>query len=298
MAVSRPGGLAQESGRPQSAARSVALASRWLPQRPRRTVCGRFAPRVVTLARQQARFVRIEFAGNGALSLGRPIRSLSVIDSSRPAVDLALRQPVDASRAEGCGAVVDGNPCTRWSPTPRDTCSWISVDLGGPQWFDQICLVSDLDTRDVRLRIRVSADNAHWSEPETADDPFPALRVDLGAALPPCPGGPCEPLHTQLDLETWQVYAVNHTAHRLTAASITVRIYEPFGGQVSHCEQRELVIEPLSTAPALSAPRPAGLPPTHLLSLELRDADGALLSEHNRWRYQPVSAVRSARIAW
>ncbi|MBS2965685.1 discoidin domain-containing protein [Actinocrinis puniceicyclus] len=269
---------------PAEAARSAADTA--VPSRGRRVLRGVAAPRIVTFARQRARYIRVTLAPQGAEGDPLCIRTLSVTDSSRPTVDLAVRRPVSGSGA-GCAAVVDGNPGTRWSPAARDPSPWLRIDLGESMSFDRVCLMPDRDgVLDGPVRVAVCADGVRWTEPETVDDPFAPQRADFGAALPQCPGGYCEPLHTQLDGATWQVYAVNHTAMRVTAASVVARVYEPFGGLLNHAEHHGITIEPLSIAPSLVVPWPRYLPVTHLLSLELHDADGALLSEHNHWRYQ------------
>lgn len=246
------------------------------------------APRIIAFARQQARFVRVTIESSGDAGPRASIRTLSVLDSSSPTVDLALRKRATASShvsvrsaedPDGAGSAVDGNPCTRWTPAAGDSRPWIQLDLGGLASFDHLCLVSDiLHLRSIAVFVSVSADGETWTEPATAEDPFTALRIDLAAAAPPCPSA-CEPVHVHVDPRTWQALAVNHTAQRITGARLTARVYEPFGRQLSHIEQQDLVIEPLSVAPGFVVARPAYLPPTHLLSLQLHDAAGTLLSE-------------------
>jgi len=265
------------------------------------------APRIVTFARQQARYVRVTIEPTGLAGSRVSIRTLSVIDGSRPAIDLALRKPVTASSAapapahsatdnpKAAASAVDGNPVTHWSPAANDERPWIQLDLGESEFFDQLCVVSNaLDADDLAIRVSVSQDCELWTEPEPAEDPLCALRIDFGTRVPPC-SADCGPLHVQPDTETWQIYAVNHTAVRVTGASLCARIYEPFGEQLSHIEQQNVTIEPLSAAPGFVVSRPAYFPPTHLVSLQLHDADGALLSEHNCWRYR-VEAHASKRI--
>ncbi len=253
------------------------------------------APHILTFARRQARYLRVETEPAGVAGPPPSIRTLSITDSSSPTVDLALRKHATASSAAdeagGPAGAVDGNPCTRWSPAVRDERPWIRLDLGESASFDQVRIVPDRPRGgEFAVRLAVSPDGKTWAEPDAADDPLMALRIDLGASLPPCPGGDCEPLHVQADSATWQVFAVNHTAQRVTGAALTARIYEPFGKQLSQIEQRDLLIEPLSVAPGFVVSWPAYYPQTHLISLQLHDADGTLLSEDNRWRYRDGSA--------
>lgn len=289
----------------EASASTVAIAESapgpYVLRRPRgATRFGRAArPQIRTFTRQQARYVRITAESAGIIGPRIPIRTLSVRDGSAPALDLALCKQATASSAlddaSAAGCAVDGNPCTRWLPAARDERPWLRLDLGAAEFFDQVCVVPEPQLHDAAIpgavqpgfRVEVSTDGVIWTHPEPgpdgadAADAFAAPRIDLGAKLPPCPGGDCEPLHVQADPATWQVFAVNHTAHRVTKASLTARIYEPFGRQSGHIEQQGLVIEPLSVAPGFVVPWQAYLPHTHLLSIQLHDADGALLSEHN-----------------
>lgn len=271
-------------------------------------------PQVIRFARRQARHVRVTAAPvrlNGATAtedgiLDFAIRTLSITDCAAPTTDLALGKGAAASsyavgpgfsEAHGPSSAVDGNPCTDWSPAAGDVSPWIQIDLGESVSFDQVRIVSpwqpSFDARRrhaSRPRVSVSPDGETWTELAAQyddDDPFTALRIELGAALPPCPGGECEPLHVQMDPATWQVFAVNHTALRVVEAGLTALVYDPFGTQLNEIEQRGVTIEPLSVAPGFVVAWPGYFPRTHLLSVRLHDADGALLCERNRWRYRP-----------
>lgn len=261
-------------------------------------------PRIVTFPRQQARYVRLSLEPAGPAISPASIRALSVLDGSAPTIDLALRKQVIASSTApgrsiadnpaGPAGAVDGNPCTRWLPAPDDDRPWIQLDLGDSVSFEQVCVASDApDLSDFALRVAVSDDGQTWRDLETVDELFTGLRIDLGVTVPPCCAD-CPPLHVQADPATWQIFAVNHTAVPIVAASISARIYEPFGKQLSHIEQQDVNIEPLSVAPGFVVSRPAYFPPTHLLSLQLHDADGALLSEHNCWRYRAEESPHGA----
>ncbi|HEU5356261.1 MAG TPA: discoidin domain-containing protein [Actinocrinis sp.] len=241
-------------------------------------------PHIVTFPRQRARYVRVALEPTGHLATPHAsVRTLSVVDASVPTVDLALGKRVIASCAATTpSSAVDGNPCTRWSPAPHDDRPWIQLDLGDSACFDHVCVALDATDPGLALRVTVSDDGAQWTEPEASDDLFTGLRIDLGATVPPC-SADCEPLHVQVDPTTWQVYAVNHTAMPVAGASISARIYEPFGKQLNHIEQQDLVVEPLSVAAGFVISRPVYSPPTYLVHLQLHDADGSLLSERDCW---------------
>lgn len=306
MAVSRPGfqfagatllatGTAEADAVEGNTVRPVVFAERpaFVPRA--RVPRAGTAPRIVTFPRQRARHVRVTLELTGAAALPVSIRTLSVVDGSAPTTDLALRKHVIGSSTTAASAV-DGNPCTRWSPVPHDDRPWIQLDLGDSVSFDQICVRSDgPDTGGLAFRVAVSDNGQQWTDLEMVEDLFTGLRIDLGATVPPC-SADCPPLHVQADPATWQVFAVNHTAVPIAGASISARIYEPFGKQLSHIEQQAVVIEPLSVAAGFVVSRPAHFPSTHLISLLLHDSDGALLSEHNCWRYRTEESPRGTAL--
>jgi hypothetical protein len=259
-------------------------------------------PRIVTFAPRRARYVRVALEPRGLETSGVSIRTLSVADSSAPAIDLALRKHVAASSVAlrhstkdnpaVPASAVDGNPGTGWAPAPNDDRPWLQLDLGESASFDQVCIVLNAhDPSGLALRISVSDDGAQWIEPASAEDLFLGSRIDVGATVPPC-SADCQPLHVQADPATWQVYAVNHTAVPILGASLSARIYEPFGRQLSHIEQQDMLLEPLSVAAGFVVARPAYFPPAHLVSLQLHDAGGVLLSERNCWRYRAEESPR------
>lgn len=279
---------------------------------------------VIRFARQTARHVRLVAAQPGPAAeavdrtrSGFGIRTLSITDSSSPTLDLALRKRAIASSSADDDAhsplsAVDGNPCTGWSPAAGDDDPWIRLDLAESASFDQVCVVSswpaDLGTglcSSACPRVAVSPDGEHWTEPDPVEDPLigldagplgiERLSVELGATLPSCQGTDCRPLHVQADPATWQVFAVNHTALRVCDATLTALVYDPFGAQLDHIEQRGLTIAPLSAAPGFIVAWPGYFPRAHLLSLRLHETDGTLLSEANCWRYGPDRSARTAR---
>jgi hypothetical protein len=124
----------------------------------------------------------------------------------------------------------------------------------------------------------------HSTVRQTGDDDFDVNGAYYGARKG------CEPLHVQAHPTTWQVMAANHTAGRVTGASITAKLYDLFGRQLSHIEQQGLNIAPSSAAPAFTVSWPASPSPLHLLRLELYDGDGELLSENTYWRWHYAAA--------
>ncbi|HEV3173039.1 MAG TPA: hypothetical protein VGZ32_22020 [Actinocrinis sp.] len=101
----------------------------------------------------------------------------------------------------------------------------------------------------------------------------------------------CEALHVQVNPTTWQVLAANHTTDKLIDATITAKVYDPGGRQLSHVEQQGVDITPSSAAPAFAISWPSA-PPFQVVRLELRDGDGVLLSENAYWRYSALQSPR------
>jgi Exo-beta-D-glucosaminidase Ig-fold domain len=100
-----------------------------------------------------------------------------------------------------------------------------------------------------------------------------------------------EPLHVQVHPTTWHALAANHTASKVIDATITAKVYEPGGRQLCHIEQQGVDIAPSSAAPAFAVRWPSA-PPFQLARLELRDRDGALLSENAYWRHSAPQSPR------
>ena len=95
----------------------------------------------------------------------------------------------------------------------------------------------------------------------------------------------CEPQHVQADPGTWQVLAANHTPRPLSRATVTARLHDLSGRQLGDTQQQSVDVAPSATAPAFTVGWTSALPALHLLRLELRDQQGALLSENTYWRY-------------
>ncbi len=101
----------------------------------------------------------------------------------------------------------------------------------------------------------------------------------------------CEPLHIQVHPATWHVLAANHTTSKVIDATITAKVYDSGGRQFCHIEQQGVDIAPSSAAPGFAVSWPSA-PPFQLVRLELRDGDGALLSENAYWRYSALQSLR------
>ncbi|SEC50484.1 Glycosyl hydrolases family 2, sugar binding domain [Streptomyces sp. 3213] len=137
----------------------------------------------VTFDRQQARYVRVTCLTR-ATSWGSSLWTLSVRDSARASVDLALHAPADASSTDGDdhdpAHATDGDPGTRWSSAYEDD-QWIRVDLGSAQSFDQVDLVWEQAYAKTFV-VQVSADNATWTDAVAVDNSAVPLPFNNGNA--------------------------------------------------------------------------------------------------------------------
>ena len=125
----------------------------------------------VTFDRRQARYVRVKCLTR-ATSWGSSLWTLSVRDSARSSVDLALHAPADASSTDGddhgAACATDGDPGTRWSSAYADD-QWIRVDLGSAQSFDRVDLVWEQAYAKTFV-VQVSTDNATWTDAASVDN--------------------------------------------------------------------------------------------------------------------------------
>lgn len=137
----------------------------------------------VTFDRQQARYVRIKCLTR-ASGWGNSLWTLTVSDSTRPSVDLALHAPADASTKDGDdhgpANVTDGDPATRWSSAYEDD-QWIRVDLGSPQSFDRVDLTWEQAYAKTYL-VQVSSDDADWTDVASVDNSAVPLPFNNGNA--------------------------------------------------------------------------------------------------------------------
>jgi hypothetical protein len=93
----------------------------------------------------------------------------------------------------------------------------------------------------------------------------------------------CEPIHVQLDLSNYQVDVVNTTTTPLSGLLVTADVYTLDSKRVAHAEERKDIaadIEISSVKLDLAAQLQAGMV---LVTLELHDASGKLLSDNFYW---------------
>ncbi|MEU9963465.1 discoidin domain-containing protein [Streptomyces malaysiensis] len=125
----------------------------------------------VTFERQQARHVRIKCLTR-ATSWGNSLWALSVGDSARPGVDLALHAAAEASSTDqdghGPANVTDGDAGTRWSSDFADD-QWIRVDLGSTQSFDRVDLTWEQAYAKTFV-VQVSTDGSDWIDAKSVDN--------------------------------------------------------------------------------------------------------------------------------
>jgi hypothetical protein len=147
------------------------------------TASGDACTQTVAFDRQQARHVRIRCLTR-ATSWGSSLWTLTVGDSARPGLDLALHAPAEASSTDqadhAAGNVTDGDAGTRWSSAYEDD-QWIRVDLGSTQSFDRV----DLTWEQAYARtfvVQVSADGSDWTDVRSVDNGAVPLPFTNGNA--------------------------------------------------------------------------------------------------------------------
>ena len=96
----------------------------------------------------------------------------------------------------------------------------------------------------------------------------------------------CEPVHIQLNQDNWHVMVINNRPTALQGARAVVSVVNLDGAVQSRLEI------PVSAPPSLATDlgaveRKPGLSPVHFVKLELRDAQGGLISENFYWRSRP-----------
>jgi hypothetical protein len=150
------------------------------------------APQTLDLARQQARYVRVQ-CGTRATQWGDSIWTLSVFDTagSAPTADLALNQTATAScvgnSSAGPGNAVDGNPNTRWSYRYEDD-QWIQLDFGSPRTFDQVLVVWG-QAYPTNYAIQVSNDGSAWTDVLDVDNTVSRPAISCNGVKIFCRGG-------------------------------------------------------------------------------------------------------------
>ncbi|MFJ3306816.1 discoidin domain-containing protein [Streptomyces sp. NPDC086549] len=136
-----------------------------------------------------ARYVRV-FCRTRATSWGSSLWSLSVVDSTSPGTDLALRRTATASsESDGtrAGHAVDGNADTRWSSAYEDN-QWIQVDLGSSVRFDRVLLLWE-QAYARTYTIQVSDNGSDWTDVKSVDNSTVPLKVTVNGVRVFCRGG-------------------------------------------------------------------------------------------------------------
>jgi beta-galactosidase len=100
---------------------------------------------------------------NAAGSVTSPAATLTI---APPGVNLALDQPATSSTTQGTGLtanyVNDGNLTTRWASAGGIDPSWVEIDLGSVQAFDNVILYWEAAYANT-YQIQYSNDNVNWS---------------------------------------------------------------------------------------------------------------------------------------
>lgn len=143
------------------------------------------ATQTVTFERTTGQYVRIQ-TGARATGWGVSLWSLEVHDGA-DGPDLARGGTASASTSgdgSSPGAVVDGDPGTRWSSEYRDD-QWVQVNLGSPTAFDRVTLVWETAFA-LDFRVQVSGDGSSWDDLASRNNETPIGNtgeqvVDLGA---------------------------------------------------------------------------------------------------------------------
>ncbi|PKW12250.1 Glycosyl hydrolases family 2, sugar binding domain [Streptomyces sp. 1222.5] len=137
----------------------------------------------VTFERQQARHLRVKCLTR-ATSWGSSLWTLSVGDSARPGVDLALHAAAEASTTDqdgnGAANATDGDAGTRWSSAYEDD-QWIRVDLGSVQSFDRVDLTWEQAYAKTFV-VQVSANGSDWTDVKSVDNGAVPLPFSNGNA--------------------------------------------------------------------------------------------------------------------
>jgi beta-mannosidase len=93
----------------------------------------------------------------------------------------------------------------------------------------------------------------------------------------------CEPLHVQLNLIDWHVMVINTLAQPKEGLQAVVRIYNMDGTRKSE-KTLPVVAKPCAATDLGAAEWSEGLSPVHYVKLELKDAQGKVISDNFYWR--------------
>ncbi|MEU3984448.1 discoidin domain-containing protein [Streptomyces sp. NPDC026672] len=125
----------------------------------------------VDFAQRKARYVRV-LCHTRATEWGSSMWSLSVLNRTAPADDLALGKKATASSTDtpgnGAGNATDGDADTRWSSAFEDE-QWIQVDLGSSLAFDRVAITWE-QAYAKTYTVQVSEDGSAWSDVRDVDN--------------------------------------------------------------------------------------------------------------------------------
>jgi hypothetical protein len=96
----------------------------------------------------------------------------------------------------------------------------------------------------------------------------------------------CEPVHIQMNQNDWHVMVINNTPKALNGVKAKTAIYN-LDGSLKHSHVTVLDAAPSAATDAGKVAFPEGLSAVHFIKLELRDAEGRLLSDNFYWRAAP-----------
>jgi beta-mannosidase len=100
----------------------------------------------------------------------------------------------------------------------------------------------------------------------------------------------CEPVHVMMNQATFHLMVINNTPAPLAGLTARVRVFNLDGSLKS--DQTTPITAPASAATDVGAiDFPADLSLVHFVKLELKDADGKLVSDNFYWRALPANAA-------
>ena len=96
----------------------------------------------------------------------------------------------------------------------------------------------------------------------------------------------CEPVHVQMNQTDWHVLVVNNTPQTLSGLTVKTRVYN-LDGTVAYTHTAPVMAAPSAATDTGAITFPAALSAVHFVKLELRDAQGHLISDNFYWRSAP-----------
>ena len=93
----------------------------------------------------------------------------------------------------------------------------------------------------------------------------------------------CEPIHVQMNQTDWHLMVINNTPQALVGVTAKTSVYD-LNGTLKSTHTDTLTAAPSAATDAGAVAFPLALSPVHFVHLELRDAQGKLLSDNFYWR--------------